>query len=401
MRLLDENKYITFKLETGEAYLRRDRIGSVRAIDAIIFDCDGVLIDIRDSYDKAISKSVAFIFEGITGLKIPENLVSDETIFLFRRSGGFNNDWDIVYGSLMFLLSNLPENQRRKLAELMAPLLPIRSAAERLSAMREKVGANAFNISYDELDRLRENLKDFTELLDETGAASVDRAILSSGIVMESFYNILKTFINGFGGVGESIVATVFEEIFCGSNLFEEIYGVKPEINFGRGMIDNGKPAIRRETLERLSSLIGESRFGIASGSRFKSAKHVLRDILDYFNPEAQVFLDDIERVEEEYLKRGFLKINFKKPNPYSLFKSSWSLEPFRLALFVGDSMEDAMAVEKARKLDSRFMFAGIYGYAGLREEIKEEFLRFKCDLILPSVNDIPHIIEWVRGGRI
>ncbi|MEM3173910.1 MAG: hypothetical protein QXU02_03385 [Candidatus Bathyarchaeia archaeon] len=168
MRLLDENKYITFKLESGEAYLRRDRIGSVRAIDAIIFDCDGVLIDIRDSYDKAISKSVAFIFEGITGLKIPENFVSDETIFLFRRSGGFNNDWDIVYGSLMFLLSNLSENQQRKLAELMAPLLHVRSAAERFSAIKEKASANTFNVSRNELDGLRENLKDFTKLLDET-----------------------------------------------------------------------------------------------------------------------------------------------------------------------------------------------------------------------------------------
>ncbi|MEM1587020.1 MAG: hypothetical protein QXX99_06260 [Candidatus Bathyarchaeia archaeon] len=33
----------------------------------------------------------------------------------------------------------------------------------------------------------------------------------------------------------------------------------------------------------------------------------------------------------------------------------------------------------------------------GLREKIKEEFLRFECDLILLSVNDIPYVIELVK----
>ncbi|MEM3815833.1 MAG: hypothetical protein QW341_03190 [Candidatus Bathyarchaeia archaeon] len=395
------NEYITLKLEAGEAFLRKDIIESMKSIDAIIFDCDGVLIDIRGSYDKTISKSVALIFEGLTGLKIPEDFVSDEIIFLFRRSGGFNNDWDIVYGSLMFLLSSLPEKVRGELAELMARLMHLKGAARRFLAIKEEVGESAFNVSCAELEKLRENLKGFTMTLDEAGVISVDRAILSSGAVRKSFYSLLKMFIESSGRVGESIIATVFEEIFCGPDLFKEIYGIKPEIFFGRGMICNGKPIISWETLEHLSSIVGKSKLGVASGSRFKSARYVLQGILDYFNPEAQVFLDDVESIEEEYSKRGFLKVNFKKPNPYSLFKSSWSLEPFRLALFIGDSIEDAMAVKKAKMLDSRFIFAGVYKYTNLGEEAKREFLNFKCDIILPSVNEVPYVIERIKGGKI
>jgi len=395
------NSYARLNLKSGEAYLRRDRVQDLKRIDAIIFDCDGVLIDIRESYDKAISKSTAFIFEGLTGLKIPEDFISNEIIFLFRMSGGFNNDWDIVYGSLMFLLSNMPKGQRKKLTDLIARLSHIENPAKRFLAIREAAAEGALNISYSDLEILKMRLKDFTRLLDETGAASVDRAILSSGAIDEGSYSLIRDFINGSGGVGGSIVARIFEEIFCGPILFEDIYGINPEIYFGAGMIDKGKPIINRETLEHLSSLIRGPRFGIASGSRFKSAKHVLGDILNLFDQKAQVFLDDIEMLEDEYLKRGFIKVSLKKPNPYSLLKSSRSLEPFRLALFVGDSMEDVMAVERARRLDPRFIFAGVYEYTGLREMVREGFLKFKCDIILPSVNDIPYLIELVRGGSI
>ncbi|MEM2321536.1 MAG: hypothetical protein QXS79_06645 [Candidatus Bathyarchaeia archaeon] len=42
----------------------------------------------------------------------------------------------------------------------------------------------------------------------------------------------------------------------------------------------------------------------------------------------------------------------------------------------------------------------GMYGHAGFREKIKEEFLRFECDLILLSVNDIPCVSSWLEVGE-
>jgi phosphoglycolate phosphatase-like HAD superfamily hydrolase len=392
-------KYVILDLESGAVYVRRDKIKSLKAIDVIIFDCDGVLIDIRNSYDKAISKAVAQIFEWLTGNNIPEGIISPEIIFLFRRSGGFNNDWDIVYGILMFLICGLPREFREKIGELIRVYVNERDAVRRLLAVKNKSCLGAGDLKVYLRENLVSKLRNFTRLLDATGIASVDRAMLSSGEISNEFYNLLKSFLHGSGRISDSIIARVFEEIFCGSNLFEEVYGIKPEIYDGPGIIENGKPIIKHETLSSLSSMLGGLKFGIASGSRLKSARHILGNILEWFNPEAQIFLDNIEKVEDEYAERG-LKVSLKKPNPFSLFKSAEALEPFRFALYVGDSMEDAIMVENARRIDPSFLFAGVYEYTSLKDKAIEEFISIGSDLILPSVNEIPSIIDILRRWK-
>ena len=114
-------EYLRFSSESGEILVRRDSADMIRYVEGVIFDCDGVLIDVRDSYNRAISKSVSYIFKCITGRDLPEDWISNEIIHLFRRTGGFNNDWDTVYGILMFMLSRLP---KRAASASMKALLP-------------------------------------------------------------------------------------------------------------------------------------------------------------------------------------------------------------------------------------------------------------------------------------
>ena len=99
-------EYLKINFENGEAYIRRDRISQIKEVDGIVFDCDGVLIDIRESYNKAISKSVTYILEKMTGFPFSEDLFSNEIIHMFRATGGFNDDWDTVYGIVMFAEQN-------------------------------------------------------------------------------------------------------------------------------------------------------------------------------------------------------------------------------------------------------------------------------------------------------
>ncbi|MBS7649457.1 hypothetical protein KEJ17_07455, partial [Candidatus Bathyarchaeota archaeon] len=204
MRMLE--RYVTLDLEAGRAYINKDRIRDVGKIDAAIFDCDGVLIDIKDSYNIAISKAVAQIFERLTGCKIPEKLISDEIIFLFRRSGGFNNDWDTVYGALMFLLSELPEAAHKRLGETIGKLMSEKSAAKRLLAIKEGNRMNASEIIIDSPENLLAKLRESASLLDATGIHSVDRIILASGKVSKEFYDLLRDFLYGSAKVGERVI---------------------------------------------------------------------------------------------------------------------------------------------------------------------------------------------------
>ncbi|MEM0049926.1 MAG: hypothetical protein QW424_06900 [Candidatus Bathyarchaeia archaeon] len=391
-------EYIKMRFSLGDAYVKKNRLKDIKKVDAVIFDCDGVLIDVRESYDKAIAKTVKWIFEAITGRTFTEELISDEIIFFFRRSGGFNDDCDIVYGALMFLLCELPIKFLEDLAEVIKSVRGEGGLSRLINTMRGKLHLEDVDWN---VYALYDKLKEFTFMLDETGISSVDRAILSSKNIPEEIYASLKNLLYGSKRVGESLITTVFEEIFYGREIFKRVYNIEPIVLHSLGTINNSSVIIKPETLERLSSLIGGAKFGIASGSKISSTRYVLGSILDLFEQRALVFSDDVERVEDEYSSRGFLKVSLKKPNPYSLFRSAWSLEPFRMALYVGDSIEDALAVNKANMLDPRYMFAGVYAYTGAKDKALEEFLKFGCDIISPSVNEIPLIIETVRGIRV
>lgn len=106
-------KYQEFIFDIGRGYVRKDKIEALKDVDAVIFDCDGVLIDTKDSYDKTIQRTVDYALEGFTNSFFPNNLISDEIVFLFKRSGGFNSDWDVCYAVLMFILLNLSKEYQR------------------------------------------------------------------------------------------------------------------------------------------------------------------------------------------------------------------------------------------------------------------------------------------------
>lgn len=394
--------YLTFEFDGDNAYVKRESVSLVKDVDAAIFDCDGVLIDIRDSYDKAVSETVAFILRKFTGYPFAKDMIDEETIFLFRKSGGFNNDWDICYGVLMFILYILPEDLQEILGKAASNITSNEKAFDRLLLLEKRVKEKNIADMLNETvvrDLIKE-LKDFTDNLDESGVLSVDknlqRSFCGSG---RKYYDDLKHLLYYPAKVGQSVIPTVFEEIFCGAGLLTEVYGVKPVFYDGSGLIENEQVIVKPETLSRLSSILGKENLGIASGSRFQTARHVLGDVLSNFNSNGLVFLDDVEREEKRIMKTTGRAVNLKKPNSFSLLKASAGLRPFKGVLCVGDSMEDAFMVEEVRREDPRFMFAGVYRYSSSKKALLQSFLKARVDAILSSVNEIPFFLEELRRG--
>ena len=46
---------------TNEIFTSNEIVQKISKLDSIIFDCDGVLVDIRKSYDSAINKTISVI----------------------------------------------------------------------------------------------------------------------------------------------------------------------------------------------------------------------------------------------------------------------------------------------------------------------------------------------------
>jgi len=65
-------------------------------VDAVVLDVDGVLVDVADSYRRAIVESV----ETVYGRTIRKGDVQ-----AFKDAGGFNNDWELTDAAALFVLA--------------------------------------------------------------------------------------------------------------------------------------------------------------------------------------------------------------------------------------------------------------------------------------------------------
>jgi phosphoglycolate phosphatase-like HAD superfamily hydrolase len=393
------DEYLRREISGERAYLRRESLENLKAANALIFDCDGVLIDIRESYNRANSQVVAFMIEELTGSSFAENLVSREIVYLFKKSGGFNNDWDLTFVLLTTILCKLPKDFRVTFKKLVKLSQSEKALLRRFFSVKEGIGREFDPATFNNLrDALEYALKETAEKSDAFGIVSFEEKLIKDeSKELSDFYAAAKSFLSYPGSVGESLLTTVYEEIFCGPQLFKDLYGQEPQFYWGKGLIENEKVIIQSETLKRLASTLSEKNFGIASGRQRKLTEHVLKDLLDGFDLKASVFLDDIEAAEQEATRSEGIMINLKKPNPYSLLRSSKGLKPFRLALYVGDSMEDAMVVKEANRLDPRFLFTGVYRHSDCEEDVLNDFLKAEADIILPSVNELPELLEAIK----
>lgn len=379
--------YIELDTADNPSYIREDRRGELAAVTAILFDCDGVLIDVSEAYRKAVAETASRITEACEGLRLPDDLIDGGVFHAFKKTGGFNNDWDLTYAIIAYVISRLPRKNLNQLDEAAEASLGFDNPNERFVYIANNIEKGPLPA----LAELKQGLLNYAGLLDETGLASIDESLDQPlGINLRSALGCPKS-------AKGDLIPTLFEQLFCGIDLYEEIFETKPLFDeAGRGFVEESRLIIAPETLKRLTTQLEGPRFGIASGSMAAPARHVLGEILDEMNPEAQVWMDDVDRAEEETGKG-----NLSKPNPFSLTTASRALEPFERALYVGDTMADLIMVKRACKEDPRYLFAGVYQHAASDEATLKGFLDEGADVIAPSVNELPSILEYVTGEKI
>jgi phosphoglycolate phosphatase-like HAD superfamily hydrolase len=383
-------EYVETRVDAGVVMVRTDCVGPLDTIDAIIFDCDGVLIDARDSYTKAIHATVAYFMRELFGVDFPATQSLMELIHTFKKSGGFNNEWDVVYSLLLYLFNKLPKRLQGKLMAKRHQL------ADKALSERFFLAKNMFQSQLQP--------QEHTSLLDLGSAFALARRADSTGIssIEREFKNtpdskdvfeVTKQFLAYPGSVGESLLTTIFEEIFCGSDLFEKQYDVEPQFYLGRGLIAKEKLIVSQEILDDLASIIGQYNFGIATGRPYYLAKYTLGGLLDTFDRKASVFIEDVLEAERNERGTGG-EIDLTKPNPFSLLQSAEGLNPFNRAAYVGDSAEDVIMVKKACRLNNHFLSVGVYSTSSFREDLISNFIELETDVILPSIKELAGLIE-------
>ncbi len=271
--------------------------------DAIVFDVDGVIIDVHQSYPHVICQAAeSYLKEiGFSGNTVPAT--PEETTF-FKAAGGFNSDWSLAQGIVLCYLAKAAAIGSRNLDGLSDSYPDLETMAR---AAGEYGGG---------LDGLRQALGNMVELHDWQ---IVDREW------------------------DRHRITRLCQEYYAGSEA-PAVFGISDPVVRGPGLMAREKPILPRAVLEAAG--LG---YGLYTGRNYGETTKALElaGMQGFFLRQAMI-------TETEGLK---------KPNPEGLFRIASVLQP-RLMVFCGDNLDDwqtASRYEAERSLsEPPCLFCGV-----------------------------------------
>ncbi len=245
------------KISNG-VYADSSQLGALCDTDAIIFDCDGVLVDITKSYDLAITRTARHVLKNMANITNPIEI--DRTIIDgFKSTGGFNDEIDLTYVVILCI-----------------------TAAKLLE--RDPTGF----------------IFDVIKNSDSTGIASVE-AYLGNMVDISFITKQLS-----YPGSG-NILSQIFDQLFYGPQLYEKLFAKSSDFA-DPGLIEQDDVLLNDTLIEHLVERF-DSKVAMVTGRGRESASHSLGLLLSKFDLSNSVFLEDESR-------------DLAKPNPGSLQSS-------------------------------------------------------------------------------
>lgn len=344
-------------------------------IDFLIFDMDGVLIDVSRSYRQTILKTIELYLKSVLGFENGEKVVTEEDLSLFKLVGGFNNDWELTSGILLYLLSlsGLPPCKTKK---------PFTHIREVISFLQE---------------RSKSSLKDRDKILYKGYKGNLDqflKKVKSHKGGLKGVRLALKNSWEGWlyhqGDLNrENLVQRIFQEVYLGEK-FTSYYHLSPLFYQDEGLYLKERLLFPKRILSRLHRKVP---MGIASGRPRAEAELALKrfQIDSYF--DYVVTLDDCLEEEERYCLTTGKRKSFSKPHPFSLFRviEEAALSSPQCA-YIGDSVDDMMAAQRAKKR-VKMLAIGYTGSSPQKRLSKESLLQAGADIILSKPE---HLLKWM-----
>lgn len=346
-------------------------------VDVLIFDMDGVLVDVSLSYREAIRRVPQVFFEAVCRLDPMEGeLVSPEVVQAFKLAGGLNNDWDCTAALTAAFALTLPEPFPEP-----PPSVGMAAYLKVLGDWGAKQG-----LSVEELAS-QANPTGIARQVAASGGG-LTKALAASGLD-EALFPV------AFGSLSESnVLMRLFQEMYLGPELFLSTYGEKPLVLTEPGLIEREKLLIDRSVLEKLASRVS---MGIATGRPGAEADHALHQhgIKELFT--AVVDDDDVKEAEAKELSSAGACVRLSKPHPWSLLEAVRRTRPeARLAAYVGDTPDDVRAA-KAASATMPFLAIGTAQERGKFKRALAVFREVGADVVLGHPDGLGLLDIWGR----
>jgi HAD superfamily hydrolase (TIGR01549 family) len=312
-------------------YLDDSVIDILKSSDGIIFDCDGVLIDITKSYDLTIIKTTKYVLENFSN--ISDSIQIDSKIIDgFKSTGGFNDEVDLAYASIIALV-----------------------AAKKLQ-------------------------RDQTEFIFEVIKNCDISGIVSAEKYIEKLTEIddIKNKLSYPGTHHDNPLYKIFDQLFYGSELYEKLFKIKSQF-VESGLIENDVVIVNDSLILKLETKFN-SKISIVTGRGKESVRYSLKNLLEQFDTENSAFLEDEPR-------------EMAKPNPASLIQAIKGMKS-NSVVYVGDSMEDLIMAKEASEQGYQATFCGIIGTSKDPQKKLKLFEKNGAMLVIESINLLPKVLN-------
>jgi len=329
----------------------------MKSKNLIVFDMDGVIMDVSNSYRDVVRQTTKLFFSPAHGSeKLPDPLFNLSDLAGIKQSGGLNNDWNLTYTVINLLFSLIKKPSHRK--------------------------------SKDTWETYRETLNrcDVTPISGFLNSADKPLQILleKKGINEDNFVRFLHE-----GDVGSgNIIKQIFQEIYLGKELFISTYGLTPKMYHGKGYILRETVMMTRLMLEELSRI---NHLAIATGRPIAEAEYPLEHfkLKGYF--DIVYSLDDCLKEEKRILDEEGKEVSLSKPDPYMLDAIAEKYEDEATGFYyVGDMPDDMVAAGRSR---FGYKSIGILISAPDKLRLKEKLVRAGADYIVDDFEDLKEII--------
>jgi len=319
---------------TKGIFTSNEMVQKISKLDSIIFDCDGVLVDIRKSYDSAINKTISAIMKDLFGDEVG-NILTSKIHFGLKAAGGFNDEVAIVYAVVITLV-----------------------ASKKSKTDFEKL------------------IVDVIKNANESGINSIDYYFSNQNIDLSE----IKSKLDYENSRKKSYIHRIFNQLFYGPLLYQEIFDEKSQFSQDP-LIDLDDVVLDENLMLKLKNRFG-AKISTVTGRGNFAFSYSLKNFLNDFDMKNSVFLEDCP-------------LDLAKPNPKSLIESISGIDS-KCSLYIGDSMEDLMMVEKCKELGYDVSFCGIYGSSDEPELKYELFRKNNASFILESIQELPKALNLV-----
>ena len=317
-----------------EIFISENIYQKISKFDSIIFDCDGVLVDIRNSYDHAINKTISAIMKELFNDEIGD-IVTSKIHFGLKSVGGFNDEVAVVYAIVMTLV-----------------------ASKKSEIKFEKLIVDVINNA------------------NESGINSVDNYFKDQNIDLIE----IKSKLDYENSRKISYIHRIFNQLFYGPKLYEEIFNEKSQFS-ENPLIDLDSIVLDDNLMSKLKTRF-DSKIATVTGRGKFAFSYSMKNFLEDFDMGNSVFLED-------------RPLNLAKPNPESLIESISKIDS-KCSLYIGDSMEDLLMVQKCQQLGYDVSFCGIYGSSDEPKLKYELFQKNNASFILESIQELPKALNLV-----